>query len=297
MTWKPDICIYHSPCDDGFGAAYGVWKKWGDGVQFVPTNYGLALPDYLDIVGKNVLIADFSFPYETCCEMSFKARSLVIVDHHKTAKADLERLPPFHGTDASLEDAFKINWSQNTPEIAVWFDMEKSGAAMIWEWLHGYVSDPVKLIEDRDLWRFDLEDTKVFSTYLRSLPMEFTVWDDVFSAWHDDHKRNAILNEGRAIDRFYKKKVAEVADTATAKSIGEFESVPVANAPYFMASDVAHELLQRDQDAPFAAVEVHAHGGRTYSLRSSDDREDVSAIAKKFGGGGHRNAAGFRVPA
>ena len=28
--WKPDICIYHGGCDDGFGAALAVHMRWGD---------------------------------------------------------------------------------------------------------------------------------------------------------------------------------------------------------------------------------------------------------------------------
>jgi phosphoesterase RecJ-like protein len=32
---------------------------------------------------------------------------------------------------------------------------------------------------------------------------------------------------------------------------------------------------------------------RKVSLRSNDDRVDVSAIARAMGGGGHRQAAGF----
>ena len=35
--------------------------------------------------------------------------------------------------------------------------------------------------------------------------------------------------------------------------------------------------------------------GRTFSLRSREDGLDVSEIATLFGGGGHRNAAGFRL--
>ena len=34
-------------------------------------------------------------------------------------------------------------------------------------------------------------------------------------------------------------------------------------------------------------------GGRKVSLRATDDRVDVSAIARAQGGGGHRQAAGF----
>jgi len=89
--WKPDVCLYHFPCDDGFAAAWVVKRKWPD-VVLEPTNYGLPLPD-VDIAGKNLLIADFSYPYETLVELSFKARSMVILDHHKTAQEALGRLP------------------------------------------------------------------------------------------------------------------------------------------------------------------------------------------------------------
>lgn len=42
--WKPDVCIYHFPCDDGFAAAWVVNRKWPD-VKLAPTNYGLPFPD------------------------------------------------------------------------------------------------------------------------------------------------------------------------------------------------------------------------------------------------------------
>ena len=49
------------------------------------------------------------------------------------------------------------------------------------------------------------------------------------------------------------------------------------------------------KDEPFAACYYETNKGRVYSLRSQSDGVDVSAIAGLFGGGGHKNAAGFRV--
>ena len=71
--------------------------------------------------------------------------------------------------------------------------------------------------------------------------------------------------------------------------------MPVACCSYDFVSETAHQLLKKYPDAPFAACKVHAYGGITYSLRSEEGREDVSIIATKNGGGGHRNAAGFKV--
>ena len=41
----PDVCIYHSPCQDGFGAAWAVWRRYGDAVRYVPGVHGADVPD------------------------------------------------------------------------------------------------------------------------------------------------------------------------------------------------------------------------------------------------------------
>lgn len=69
--------------------------------------------------------------------------------------------------------------------------------------------------------------------------------------------------------------------------------VPVANLPYTMSSDAGHLMTAGE---PFAACYVDTPNGRTFSLRSTDEGVDVSAVAQSFGGGGHRNAAGFSAP-
>ena len=57
------------------------------------------------------------------------------------------------------------------------------------------------------------------------------------------------------------------------------------------------DVLRAVDGAELAALirEPPREGGpaRKISLRSSTDRVDVSAIARKSGGGGHRQAAGF----
>src|SRR5258708_4926651 len=85
--WKPDICIYHGNCDDGFGAAWAIWTRWGNEVAYVPGVYGKPLPD---VAGKNVLFVDFSAKRAEIDEMAQVAKSILIIDHHKTAEADLE---------------------------------------------------------------------------------------------------------------------------------------------------------------------------------------------------------------
>lgn len=68
--------------------------------------------------------------------------------------------------------------------------------------------------------------------------------------------------------------------------------VSVANLPVTIVSDAGNVMAQ---DEPFAACYWDDHMGRNFSLRSIGDF-DVSAVAKLYGGGGHRNAAGFQAP-
>ena len=70
--------------------------------------------------------------------------------------------------------------------------------------------------------------------------------------------------------------------------------VPIVNATSH-GSEVGAELLKRFPEAPFS-VSYHDRGDglRHWSLRSRSDF-DVSLIAKKLGGGGHKQAAGFET--
>lgn len=293
--WKPDAVIYHSPCDDGFGAAWAAFRRWGGDVLYWPGRYGEEAPPADD---RRLLIADFSFKRPVLDEMSKKARSIVILDHHKTAQEDLGGLPDpaFAGDinnanyDVGLDGALPT-WAR--------FDMNKSGARLAWEFCHPGMDVPelIRLIEDRDLWRFEYPETKAFTLWLRSHPYEFGTWSRIADQLEDGASRRAIMLQAHAVEAFYDQKVSEMLRERQEMRINGY-TVPVVNCSWAFASDVAHELLKADPSAPFAAVYYdRANGVRTYSLRSEDSRVDVSAVAKRYGGGGHRNAAGFEVPA
>lgn len=294
--WKADVCFYHFPCDDGFASAWIARKRW-PGIELAPTSYGLPLPD-VDIAGKNVMIADFSYKPDVLRELAERAKSIIILDHHKTAAADLEKISSLCGAtfDVAHHLVDEVGYPANCRAC---FDMDHSGAALTWQFCFPGEQMPelIKYIEDRDLWRFALPETRQVSLFLRSFPYDFQTWTAIVDNMSDPASRASSLRQAAAIERFYDQKLAEMVQTATLKTIGKWDGVPVAHAPYAFASDLAHELLKQYPDAPFAGVVVDAYGGRTYSLRSEDSRQDVSEVAKMFGGGGHRNAAGFRVPA
>lgn len=278
----PDICIYHANCDDGFAAAYAVWKRFGDAVQFVPCQYGDEPPEVSE---KDVLIVDFSFKKDVMRAMAEKAARIIVLDHHKTAKAELAGFMQLKCVGGPFEKKYADRLFSG---VGVCFNMDKSGCRLAWEYCFGDMPMPdwFAAVEDRDLWRFNLPNTKEISIAIRSMPREFGLWD-TFTAEH-------LASEGVAIRRYVDMIIGNICDTAFEEEVAG-HTVPVAACSYDFVSEAAHELLRRNPDAPFAACLVRSYDGVTYSLRSMDDRMDVSEIAKAHGGGGHRNAAGFRV--
>src|SRR5690606_41680261 len=99
--WEPDLCVFHGNCDDGFGAAWAIWKRWPD-VEFVPGVYGKPLPD---VKGRNVLFVDFSAPDDVMVKASGEALSVVVVDHPKTSHKAVTRVTPIKRTVESLEQS------------------------------------------------------------------------------------------------------------------------------------------------------------------------------------------------
>lgn len=262
------ICIYHGNCADGFGAAYAMWHRYGKGVEYFPGVYQNEPPD---VTGRIVYMLDFSYKRAVVEKMAEKAEAVMIIDHHKTAIDDLAPL-----VDAKVIDAV--------------FDTEHSGAVLAWDYFRKGLMMPRLLnhIEDRDLWRFALDGTREIQANVFSYPYDFEVWHKLMTM------NTADLREaGAAIERKHHKDIAELVQAFRHRRVIGGHNVPVANLPYTLTSDAGHFMAQ---DEPFAACYWDTKEGRVYSLRSTDTGLDVSEIAKQYGGGGHRNASGFRVP-
>lgn len=288
------ICIYHGNCADGFGAAWVVRKALGSDVRFHPGVYGDLPPD---VTGMDVIMVDFSYKRPVIEEMGRKARSMLVIDHHKTAAEDLAGFPPpifSNDWTAHISDNGQDGVDPRLPRVV--FDMNHSGAMLAWKYFFHDQKPPRLLchIEDRDLWRFALSGTREIQAYVFSYPYDFAIWDAMISEAETDEGLKSMCRSGEAIERKHFKDIDELLSVmARPMEIGGVE-VMVANLPYTMASDGAGKLAE---NAPFGATYYDAQNGRVFSLRSrGTDGADVSEIAKAYGGGGHRNAAGFRMP-
>lgn len=292
---KP-LVIYHANCTDGFGAAFAAWLKLGDSAEYLPMEYGKNfLTTYVGgTIDREIYILDFSLPREQMEWLFQHAKRVVWLDHHKTAfemwcggyrKGDSFQAIPLGGADPLkhyivLDDNF-------------------SGAYLAWEYFHPGTEVPMLIqhIDDRDRWQFKLEGSKELHAALRSHePWTFEQWEAHFLV--GGIRFDALKDEGATILRAHNQNVQAALKQARScildVSIDGYRTYPVGlacNAPSFLASDLGHELANKS--GTFGLVWSMAGDGQIHcSLRSNGDY-DVSAIAKAFGGGGHRNAAGF----
>lgn len=261
------LCIYHDKCADGFMAATVVLDAMGERhVEFVPGRYGEAPPD---VKGRDVMMVDFSYKRPVLLEMAAQARSILILDHHKSAAADLVDLP------------------RNVTAV---FDMNRSGAMMAWDYCNPNGPPPliVQHVQDRDLWRFDMEGTEDIQAALFSYPYHFPTW---LKFLRNDMLVNDLEKEGRTLARKHRKDVSELLPYADELSILGYR-VPMLNCPFMFASAAGNELAAGQA---FAACYQYGADGVSFSLRSKPNTVDVSKVAAVFGGGGHANAAGFKI--
>jgi oligoribonuclease NrnB/cAMP/cGMP phosphodiesterase (DHH superfamily) len=274
---KP-LILFHAGCYDGYTSAWVAANALGgeDAVEMKPIQYKREEKtlEGLQIAGREVYVVDFSFDKATVLDMAALADKMVVLDHHKTAQEALESIV---GHDEMLN-------------LTVEFDMDRSGAGMTWDFFHDFPRPLlVDLVEDRDIWKWELENSEELNAWIMSHDFDFETWDKM----HRDlsFEPEKPLQEAGAIIRFRDRAVKALVSNAESIVI-KGHKVPAVNSAVFQ-SEVGHALMEEKPGRPFACVWFYKRGQYIYSLRSTDDAEDVGAIAKSLGGGGHRNAAGF----
>ena len=142
----PNVVLYHAECMDGFGSAWALWKRFPD-ARYVAVKHGFPPPDGLQ--NQHVVMVDFSYPRAAILQLAEHTASLHILDHHITAQASLADLP------------------------FAYFDMNRSGAVLAWEWAHGQtVPWLLQYVQDKDLWQWHLPFSREISAALASYPFD-----------------------------------------------------------------------------------------------------------------------------
>lgn len=288
---KP-LIIYHDNCADGFGAAWAAYKKFGtDGADYLPMNYNdprisvedgvLMFPGVVE--DRDIYILDFSFPHDVMAAINdacmASEKTMFVRNHHKT---HFEQ----HGLDPSK---YHADHGDNYDLI---LDPEKSGCVLAWELFHPTIPAPyiLELIQDRDLWKWKLPQTRNFATGLRSQPFSFDLFGYAETEWP------TICTRGEAMNELFDQQLADVTKRPVPAMLQHgmtfFHGLSANCTPQF-ASEAGNALAKKS--GTFGMTWCVGENGQVFvSLRSIGDY-DVSAIAKAYGGGGHRNAAGFKT--
>ena len=221
-------------------------------------------------------MCDFSYEHDTLVNLISVCKSFMILDHHKTAEKNLLDLP---------ED-IKI------------FDMKRSGVGITWDFFNPDTELPMFLayIQDRDLWNHDLPNTKYFVSYFYEKKFDFTKWEKYL----DNDKLSCAVDKGKI---YYKckdhiiKKISNTIYFNIHEINNKYHIAAYCNTSLIFASDIGSYALDLYKFADFSCIWTwEGRSAKTkFSLRSTHDRLDISILATKFGGGGHRNAAGITV--
>lgn len=270
------ICIHHAGCPDGFGAAWAVWRAWGDDADYVARGHDDPFrPE--SFAGKRVTFVDISIPNDALRRLGELAAEVVLLDHHVSNRDHFDAEPSL-ARDLARDGH------------VVRFDLSRSGAVLAWEHFHRDAPVPPLLayVQDQDLWEWKLPRSEAVNAAIGSYPRHFDSWDALA-------KRSAesLAAEGEPIVRAHETDVRRLLRTAHPVALGA-KRVEAVNSP-LLRSRVGHALaLRAKYGQPWGLLYRLAGDRVDVSLYSIGDL-DVAAIAREHGGGGHRNAAGFSV--
>ncbi|KAK2421624.1 hypothetical protein QL285_032234 [Trifolium repens] len=311
--------LYHYPCPDGVFAALAAHlyfkattSLFSPPPLFFPnTVYSpLTVQDLPFNQITDLYLLDFVGPPGFVQEISTKVPRVIILDHHKTAFESL------CSEDTSLgENVIKV------------IDMERSGATIAFDYFKEKLVNPdvgvvvnqpsvlgeferakqlFQYIEDVDLWRWKLQNSKAFCSGLKDMKIEFdarinpSLFDQLLSLDLDN-----VISQGM-VSLSHKQKLI---DNCLSKSYeialgnGAYGHCLAVNADATLSqlrSELGHELATKSQQLKLRGIgavvynvpELENDQKLKISLRSLEN-EDTTPISQEFGGGGHRNASSF----
>ena len=292
------ICCYHI---DNDGLCAGFWvNRLGKRDEyedcFYVINYGIDFP--FDKVHKNevVYIVDYSISPEEMDKLLEITPNVIWIDHHKTA---IEKYANYDKEIAGLRydgiAGCMLTYIYlgcmchcDTKEVTRDFDPEMAKSAPMF----------TKLIADYDVWTFEYGDlTRRFEKGLSLYDREPTseIWERLESECTIDDiisKKESyiihICDVGETIISYRRNLMKAICKSKGFETtIGGYKCFAVNNA--MMSSD---DFVIDNVDDYDLLVGFSFNGELwNYSLRSN--KIDCALLAQKFGGGGHKGAAGF----
>lgn len=262
------IVIYHGRCPDGFGGAWAAWKKFGNKAAYLPARDRNKPPAPLK--HKTIYLIDYTYDAPIVKKLIRDNVRVTAIDHHVSQKES-----------TMLTEKYL-------------YDVKHSGATLAWQYFHPGKNIPMLLryIEDRDIWKWNIPHSREMLSLIDLAKFDFKTWNRLAKDLDDPHTRAAHLKKGTLLDLQYVSLYRKLIPNAEpAKFAGH--KIYVLNCPYYFADDLGHELALKTRS--FSLLWNESGGRIRCSLRSAG-KIDVSKIAKKYGGGGHKESSGFSFP-
>lgn len=273
------ICIYHNKDLDGYSSGAIVKRKFPD-VKLIGWDYGNPIPNLVQ--GEEVIMIDISFPMKDMIEIS-KYCKLTWIDHHISAKKEYD----------AWEDKEKKN-------INYVYNLGVAACEIGWEYYFPDepIPEAITLLGEYDTWRN--QDKKRWEE--RILPFQFGMRNictspETFPLDVIGYGGMAVVNDickiGEAILNYQRGQDTLACGRAAFERNFERYTAICLNQGAFSS-----ETLKSVYDPKIHDIMIgFQFNGRFWnvSLRSIGDVVDCSSIAKRRGGGGHKNAAGFEA--
>jgi oligoribonuclease NrnB/cAMP/cGMP phosphodiesterase (DHH superfamily) len=303
------LVVYHKNCMDGLGsvASYSMLEELGVEMVFKAIQHGEpAKEEFMKNLTEDekkcvdLVFLDFSLDKAQILEACDWFENVMIIDHHKTSEADLQ----------GLEDIANLD---------LIFDMSKSGAMLTWEHVQDELDEigdtiPIEIIQyiqDRDLWEWKLSQSKEFSEGFRMAidRQKRKLYKRGIYDKNENLEINAFLTVCQYLELEEIINIGEVLIEKTDSVVNSKIKLDKLKSVWFGDLNTGTEVLMLNcteniseignaiclsYNKPAMMYFILETGEVIFSLRSTDDLHDVSKIAKAYGGGGHRNACGFK---
>lgn len=279
------ICFYHSRDLDGFTSGAIVKKAYPD-AELIGYDYGQPIPRTKEqLAGQDVILIDVSFPIGDIMEISQVTKSFLWIDHHASAYGDYRNHVP--------------------PGVQAVMEIGKAACEIAWKFFYPLQEPPtaVVLLGAYDTWRKD--DKAVWDDVI--YPFQFgmrghctspeTFPDLLLIEYNKSidatNLISSILREGKAIVQYQ----TEMNALNCKRNSFEFEfeglKAICLNGGGFN-SDVFKSVYDPEKHDIMMPFQFN---GKFWVFSLYDDKgsTDCSALAKKYGGGGHKGAAGFQA--
>jgi len=302
-------CIYHSVDLDGWMSAAIVEHWWilktksiydieNNSIDFLRFNYGQPIPDLLEY--DQVIMVDISFPAETMKDIRLRLKAKFIwIDHHISAINDNNKWIDVEDDD---DLTFPFNGLRNT---------EFAACELTWKFL--FPNEPMPEIV-RLLGMYDSFRHKGTSEEQKVLEFQYGARQCI-SNYEEAYKNlTSILPRVEDIQRkgsyIYQYLCTEAKQSYKNGFPIQF-AFKIPNVPLIKEGDQFHTYkficINKERFNPVNfGIDYHADGydgaacfHRTsngkwaFSLYNDNGKVDCSLIAKQYGGGGHKGAAGM----